>query len=413
MSRPKKGEGEAQHYCELNDIPRASVKQIKDQIKLSMDTQQHRGVPCIVGEAGIGKSQIVAQLAKASGAKVYDIRTAHYGLVGAGIPSTKNAPEGFFDVVVPSVFPKPGEKSIMLFEEINQGLPHAISMFFSLIEDRRMFNYVLPEDTTVIALMNPATAQYAVTAVEKNAALKRRLKWIFAIANFRDWLEHAKTPAFHDSDSVAFQGEPKPCHPQVLSYVQIFNSNLYDTKARDQGKVYACPATWQTVSLDMYMMEKGGYDVTSPFALNRISASIGNTMGIHYLEFVKDHSTAVRADDVIEDYTKRAKKAVISLLESSQHEKINELNVNVLRYMFGVQPKAKKAAHNLVEYLLDLPNEMRSSVLNQLRTVSDENDANDYLFDIVRNLQRHKNWVDVHTQLDETQTLVEKALEEV
>ena len=328
MAKKKTQEEQNQHYCELNDIPRASIKQIKEQLLLSMNTYQHRGVFCVVGEAGIGKSQIVAQLAKDAGCKIYDIRTAHYGLVGAGIPSTKNAPEGFFDVVVPSVFPKEGEKSIMLFEEINQGLPHAISMFFSLIEDRRMFNYKLPDEAQVVALMNPATAQYAVTAIEKNAALKRRLKWIFAIPNFRDWLEHAKTPRFHESDIKAFEGEPKPCHTHVMNYVRNFNSNLYETKLRDQGKVYPCPATWQTVSLDLYMMEKAGIDVTSTFALNRVSASIGTTVANHFIEYVKDNSTAVKADDVVENYKKRAKSAVISLLESSQHEKINELKTS-------------------------------------------------------------------------------------
>lgn len=398
-----------EHYAAIHDIPKATIGEIKAQIKLSWTHRQHRGAFVVVGEAGVGKSQVVAQIAAEEKAKIYDIRTAHYGLVGAGIPSTKDAPNGYFDIVVPSVFPKPGEKSIMLFEEINQGLQHAISMFFSLIEDRRMFNYELPDDSIVVALMNPATAMYAVQSIEGNAALRRRLKWLYAIDSFRDWYKHAKTKKFHGSDMVCL-GEAKACHPMILGYLQNYPNNLYDKAAQLQSRQYMCPATAQTVSLDAYVMEKEGLSLSSTFALTRFASSIGEHMATALVEYIKDNSTAVKAEDVLNSYTKKAQRPVKRLLEKSEHEKINELNINVLKYMFGVQPDIKKAAFNFVDYLNDLPNEMRVSIMSQLKKNADDSDAEQYLFELMRQVQKHPEWIRIHTEIDKSQSNVDAQL---
>lgn len=409
MAKKKQQDGKKEHYASIHDIPRASISDIRDQIKLSWKYKQHRGAIVVVGEAGIGKSQVVAQVAKDENAKIYDVRTAHYGLVGTGIPSTKDAQEGFFNLVVPSVFPKPGEKAIMLFEEINQGLQHAISMFFSLVEDRRMFNYVLPDDALVVALMNPASAQYAVTQIENNAALRRRLKWMFAIENYRDWRQHAKSERFHESDIVCL-GKAMPCHPDILSYIQQYPKNLYDKEAQAQGRQYICPATVQTVSLDAYVMEKEGIPLDSSFAYTRFAASIGEHTATHLVDYIKDSTTAVKIEDILSNYNKKAKKAIQRLFAKSEHEKINELNMNLLTHMFGEQPSVETAAKNFVDYLEDLTNDMRVSVLTQLKKVADENNAAPYLFELMREVQKYDKWIAIHTSIDEAQTKVDQGL---
>lgn len=412
MSKNKEQPVEKEQYASLYDIPRATIGEVRKQIQLSWQHKQHRGAFVIVGEAGVGKSQVIQQIARDEEARVYDVRTAHYGLVGAGIPSTKNSPDGYFDIVVPSVFPKKGEKSIMLFEEINQGLQHAISMFFSLVEDRRMFNYTLPDEALVVALMNPATAMYAVTQIENNAALRRRLKWLFAIESFKDWYNHAKTPRFHETD-IACLGEARPCHPMVLGFIKTFPKNLYDREAQKQPRQYTCPATIQTVSLDAYVMEeaKPPISLSSNFALTRFASSIGLSMATQLVEFIKDSSTIVKTDDVLEDYKGKAKAAVLRLLEKHEEEKIAELNINILKYMFGVQPDVTITAENLVDYLYDIKNEMRVAILTQLKKYADDNDARNYLFKMMAEVQKHPRWFEIHTSIDSAQTKVDMGLD--
>jgi hypothetical protein len=409
MAKSKEESPKTLHYAERYDIPRATISEIREQILLTWKAKQHRGAICVVGEAGIGKSQVVAQIARDEGAHIYDIRTAHYGLVGTGIPSTKHSPEGYFDLLVPSVFPKQGEKSIMLFEEINQGLQHSIAMFFSLVEDRRMFNYFLPEEAIVVALMNPATAQYMVTQIENNAALRRRLKWFYAIDSFKDWVNHAKSPHFHESDSHLFEN-PTPCYPGVLDFIQKYPNNLYDRKAQKEGKQYMCPATIQTISLDAYVLEKSGYPVDGDFAKCRYAASVGEAMAKQLIEHLRDNRTAVNTEDVLLNYKKKAQRAIQLLLEKSSHEKLIELNGNVLTYLFGMQPAVDKVADNLVSFLSDLPNEMCTALFSQLSKYASDNRADEYLFALMRRLQTNPGWSSLNEKLDTAQNAVETAI---
>ena len=409
MAKTKEESPKTMHYAERYDIPRATISEIREQILLTWKAKQHRGAICVVGEAGIGKSQIVAQIAKDEGARIYDIRTAHYGLVGTGIPSTKDAPVGYFDLLVPSVFPKQGEKAIMLFEEINQGLQHSIAMFFSLIEDRRMFNYLLPDEAIVVALMNPATAQYAVTQIETNAALRRRLKWFYAIDSFRDWVNHAQSTRFHESDE-SLLGVPKSCHPGVLDFIKKYPSNLYDKKAQKEGKQYMCPATVQTVSLDAYVLEQYGHKTHEDFARCRYAASVGETMARQLAEHLRDNRTAVSAEDVLLDYKKNGRRAIKLLLEQASHEKLIELNGNVLTYLFGVQPSAEKVCDNLVAFLSDLPNETAMALFSQFAKTSSENKADVYLHGLTKLMQCHADWDTLNLKLTAAQDKIETAL---
>ncbi len=354
-----------------------------------------------MSEAGTGKSQIVAQIAKENDATLYDIRTAHYGLVGAGIPSTKDAPPGYFDIVVPSVFPKPHEKSIMVFEELNHGLPHALAMFFSLIEDRRMFNYQLPDECIVVALMNPATAMYAVTQIEKNAALRRRLKWVYAIESFKEWMEHAATPEFHSTDTVCL-GEALPCHPAVLDFIKNHGSLLYDKKAQQAGKQYICPATIQTISLEVRILEREKISLTGAFARTRYASSIGETVTTQFIEFLRDHSIQILPSDLFQDY-KSVKKSVRQHVRKKENDKIVDLSHNCLTYMFGTQPPVKKTAKNLLQFLKDLPNELRNPLMSGLKKASDDAGAGDYLYELMKELQEPKNvkdWLAVHSKIE-------------
>ena len=116
-------------YPERMDIPQVTLAEAKKQILLSLRSKQRRGCFILVGESGLGKTQIFNQIQKEENYNIHPIHTAHWGLMGSGIP--RKAEGGFFDVAVPSIFPKEGEKAILLFDELNQGLKHAISMFNS------------------------------------------------------------------------------------------------------------------------------------------------------------------------------------------------------------------------------------------------------------------------------------------
>jgi len=397
-----------QKYADLYSIPRASIEEIKKQIVLTWKYNQHRGAILVVGEAGIGKSQLCGQLSREYGAKICDVRTAHWGLMSAGIPSVKHQDRGFFDIVLPSVFPKPGEKAILVFDEINQGLQHAISMFFSLIEDRQMFNYKLPDDCLVLGLMNPNTAQYAVTQIESNMALRRRLKMFYAIPSYEVWKRHAITPEFHQTDLHAL-GNARPCHPLLTKFYEQHPTMFYDFKGQKAQKQYACPATIQTISLDMYLMEKERMDLTSDFARMRYAASIGLPHADQLVAFLRDEDRSIDPREVLFKFPK-VQDEIVDLINSGRQEVLHEAMQGVLMMLFADQPPVDEVARNFVLFLKTLTPDMSMSIFTQLNTISKENNAIEYRQKLMIAMNKFPEWVEIHKRADDGQKRVDSGL---
>jgi hypothetical protein len=398
-----------QKYADLYSIPRATIDEIKKQIVLTWKYNQHRGAILIVGDAGIGKSQLCGQLSREHGAIICDIRTAHWGLMSAGIPSVKHQEKGFFDIVLPSVFPKQGDKAILVFDEINQGLQHAISMFFSLIEDRRMFNYVLPDDCLVVGLMNPNSAMYTVTQIENNMALRRRLKMFYAIPSYEVWRRYAKTTEFHQTDLGALNGAARACHPLLLKFYEKHPDMFYDFKAQKQQKQYACPATIQTISLDLYLMEKERIPLTSDFARLRISASVGLTHTEQLITFLKEEDRSIDPRDVLFNFPK-VEDEIVELINSGRQEVLHEAMQGVLMLLFSDQPPVDQVSKNFVLFLKTITPDMAMSIFTQLNTVAKENNATDYRQKLMVAMNKFPEWIAIHKRADDGQKRVDAGL---
>ena len=385
-------------YPELRDIPRVSLAEARRQITLSMKYKQRRGCIVLVGESGLGKTQIFNQIAKEENYKVMPVHTAHWGLMGSGIPM--KAESGYFDVAVPNIFPKPGERAIVLFDELNRGLKHAIAMFFTMLEDGRMFNYELPDDCIVAGTMNPATAAYAVTQIENEAAIRRRVKFLYVQTEVKGWINHASSPAFHaESSSPVAKG--KPCHPGVLSYFRSKPKNIYDQKALDAGKQYCCPATIETISEDVYNMEAENIGLDDDFALHRIASSIGLSMGSEIAAHLVDSAVTLSADDAL--YRVKTIKNKLKRLADNvtgKSEVLAELSQNVLKLLFADAPDVKTIGDNFIEFCTLLPQEIASPMLQRMHHEAESAGQKDYLFALMRQLQTNKNWKKLHLALN-------------
>lgn len=392
-------------YAERMDIPQVTLAEAKEQILISMENKQRRGCIVLVGESGLGKTQIFSQICKEKEYSLKPIHTAHWGLMGSGIP--RKAEGEFFDVAVPSIFPKQGEKSILLFDELNRGLKHAIAMFFTMLEDGSMFNYRLPDECLVAATMNPDTAAYAVTNIENEAAIRRRVKFLYVVPDFTGWYNHAKSKNFHaESQGPA---KDKPCHHDILAYYSANSKLLYDEKAKEQGKQYTCPATIETISEDSYNLESMGLSLISEKARVRFSASIGITGTIQLQEYIKDSTLMLDASDILDKYSKRTQKAV-KKLAIDQQEKLADLCENVLTLMFADKPDAKKTAPKFLNFAEDLPPELSANMLFQMKETAVGANARPYLDELMCQLQDYEDWIQMQLELDKNHRKLEDNL---
>lgn len=385
-------------YPELHDIPRITIGEARQQILLSLKGHQKRGTIVLVGESGIGKTQIFDQISTDEKVRIYPIYTAHFGLMGAGIPMTRDVDSGFFKIAVPSGFPRDGEKAIVLFDEVNKGLRHSIDMFFTMMEAGVLFDYRLPDTALVCATMNPATANYAVTQIDTDVAFRRRVKFFYVIPDFKGFLTHAASNRFHESDKESL-GKACSCHPEILSYFRAKPGNVYDYAAKDAHKQFACPASIQTISLDAYLMELAKIPLTGSVALKRFAASIGMTMATELVGHIKDNSTTINAEDVILDFD-RVRGAVKKMVKQEMREKLIELNMNVLKIMFATTPNVEKTAQNFLEYIKLQPKELVTAMLQQMRKTAKESSAEDYLRTLMDTLQFNDIWVNIVVGID-------------
>lgn len=402
-------QGEA--YWDRYGIPRITLAEALWQIDLSIQHKQTRGVWCLISEAGEGKSQGIHQLARKHDLRVVDIRTSQFSMIGAGVPQRADE-TGHFKIAIPSDYPRKGEKAILVFDEINQGQQHAIALFFKFLEDRGIYDYELPDDCIIVALMNPSTAGYNVTKIETNSAFNRRLMKAYVYNTFADWKKHAQTKDFHYTD-----GLEKPCHPMVLKLLTATPAMLYTAKDRDGNKQYACPATWQTVSLSLYNLEAAGEPLTSERAESRISASINTVNARTLIEFIRNNEIIISPEEVLFNYKPKSKlRERIQDLRQEAGGEYTRLVEEVAHYLFRERPDTELVAKQLVQFWHDMPVEQAQPFYQMLDAACSANGgARDprniqYMQQLTRSCGQYPLWREVNDRINRIYDEVEKKL---
>ena len=134
--------------------------------------------PCFVSAPGLGKSEIVQQWAEKNGYALVDIRTALLeapDLIGFPEILTKDGRQRTVHAL-PDFWPDNSNgKTVLFIDEINRGTTSVMNCFMQLLTDRKIKDYKLPEDTLIVAAINPENEQNDVNAMD--SALKDRLEF--------------------------------------------------------------------------------------------------------------------------------------------------------------------------------------------------------------------------------------------
>ena len=104
------------------------------------------------GPPGVGKSRLVADVARRQGRKLYDLRAVLLDPVDLrGLPRISD--EGITSWCVPEFLPHPQdtEEGILFLDELNAAPPLVQAACYQLILDRRVGQYRLPDGWAVVA----------------------------------------------------------------------------------------------------------------------------------------------------------------------------------------------------------------------------------------------------------------------
>jgi hypothetical protein len=385
-------------YWEKYNIPVVTVHQAKRNLVHTLKYGQKRGVIALIGDAGIGKSQVVDQAVAEAGFDLVDIRTSSFTLLSAGVPQRADPVTGAFEIAVPSVMPREGDPrpKVVFFDELNQGQPHALNMFFSLMEDRCLFNYRLPDSAIIVAAYNPASSNYNVSKIENLAAFNRRMMKFYVVSDSSEFFMHAQTPRFHKKLEL-------PCHPLVLGYIRAKRTMLYDNNSRDKGQQFACPATWETVSETLHVMDREKINYQSRdgglWLEGRLGASIGCLTASDFMSYARDTDSLIDPLDVLTKYTTdttlRTKIAtMMSNPEGRGHEHVESVCIALFEHIPDRKTTSGQAQFELygrnmlkwwVSHTPDTQQKVYQSFKEQLtRVPGQESLRRTYIFDLTR-----------------------------
>jgi len=337
-------------FGEKLGILQCSFKEAKKVAMLSLECGVGH-VPVFISEAGTGKSQVCRQIARPMGARAVFFFLAHVEREDIGGIPFPNEGEGtasyrfLCEETILDVIRSP-EPTLLVLDEWNRGEKAVMNAAFTLMEDRRFGSHVLPDHVSIMACMNPSEGSYLVNEAEKDPAFRRRLCFVAIRTDPAVWLEWATT-----------EGN---IHFLVTGYIQSSQSSLMDVQAREAGKIYANPASWEKVSQTLYTMERLGMDLQQHrLTLKyKLGGHIGAGMSENFLKWAEENSVLVDPMDILYRYDKGARRKVKQLIKQARNDLINECCEGVALALLTHEPdilgEEKHVAENTGQFAADL-----------------------------------------------------------
>lgn len=144
----------------------------------------------LVGEKGVGKSELLTEYFTAKGMKVIPLFLGQLSDPGdlIGLPC-KDEATGRTDFMPPYWFPVDGKPIVLFLDELNRARPELLQTVFDLCLNRKLAGRMLPEGSRVISAVN-AGENYQVTDLDP--ALVSRFNIIHFKPTVEEWLLWAR-----------------------------------------------------------------------------------------------------------------------------------------------------------------------------------------------------------------------------
>lgn len=233
------------------------------------------------GRPGIGKSDIVAQLAAETGAQLYDLRlTTIEPQDLRGLPFYDHATRRTVWYRPEDLPDDPARPAILFLDELTAAAPSLQPTVYGLLQERRVGRHHLPASCFLVAAGN-GTDDGAV-AYEMGTALADRLIHLHIRAEPADWL--------------ARYAVPRNLHPAVITFIRT-RPDLLETSedALRRGLTIACtPRSWVRVS-----------DILKAIPDPRLRApmiagTIGDAAAAEFLLVAEEIAATVQVADLLE-----------------------------------------------------------------------------------------------------------------
>ena len=250
------------------------------------------------GGPGIGKSEVVHQIAKNIEAKVIDIRLSLWEPTDIkGIPYF-NSKENNMVWAQPSELPTSAlakkHKNIVLFlDEMNSAAPSVQAAAYQLILNRKVGTYTLPDNVLIVAAGNREADKGVVYRMP--APLANRFIHLEMKPEFDDWFEWAVE---HN------------IHKDVVGYLTFSKKDLYDFDPKSPSRSFATPRSWSFVS------ELLSDDLDENTVTDLVSGAVGEGLAVKFMAHRKVASELPNPSEILEGKITEMKSKEISAMYS-------------------------------------------------------------------------------------------------
>ena len=191
-----------------------TAKEAVDLIVMMMSIRPKQAI-MLWGDSGIGKSELICQIATLTVRKLIDFRTNIREPVDMrGVP-VANQKTRTTDWYTPSELPKSDGSdgpTLLFIDEINTGTMQMMAVMMQLVLERRVGDYLLPDNCVIVAAGNRSKDSRAVVQMPK--PLRNRFAHFTLVVDHASWIDHAKRTGL-PAELIAFiRFRPDSLHRQ-------------------------------------------------------------------------------------------------------------------------------------------------------------------------------------------------------
>ena len=280
----------------------------------------------IWGPPGIGKSDVVHQIGEYMDAHVIDIRLSLWEPTDIkGIPyyaANDNTMQWAPPVDLPDAKMAKKYKNIILFlDEMNSAAPAVQAAAYQLILNRRVGQYILPDNVYIVAAGNREADKGVVYRMP--APLSNRFVHLELAVDFDDWFQWAVD---------------NKIHKDVVGYLQFSKKDLYDFDPKSPSRSFATPRSWSFVS---ELLED---DLDEETQTDLVSGCVGEGLAIKFSAHRKVAAQMPNPTEILSGKVKELQTKEISAMYS--------LTVSLCYELKEASDKGEKDFDNMVDRFL-------------------------------------------------------------
>lgn len=249
----------------------------------------------LLGSPGIGKTQIMEQIAKECQIGLVSYTITHHTRQSAiGLPFISKrsfkgeeyaVTEYTMSEIVASVYEKIEQtgltEGILFIDEINCVSETLAPAMLQFLQCKMFGNHKIPEGWLIVAAGNPP--EYNKSVREFDVVTMDRVKKIEVEANFEVWKEYAYT---------------NNLHPAVISYLNTKKQNFYQMETTVDGRNFATPRGWEDLSVIICIYEKTGIAVDREVVAQYIQYPKIAKDFANYLELYYKYQTDYQIEEI-------------------------------------------------------------------------------------------------------------------